>query len=294
MVDRIPVILDTDIGSDIDDAVALAYLLCQPRCELVGITTVTGDVAKRCALVDWICGAVQRRNIPIHAGASRVLLHGPGQPDVPQYDALKGRPHRLDWPAGTAVEFLRQTIRSRPREITLLTIGPLTNAALLFALDPEIPSLLKQLVSMAGVYFKAGGGREWNCLVDPVATGIVYATRLPRHISIGLDVTKQCRMPAGQVRERFSPRPLDLVREMAEVWFKERPNMTFHDPLAAAVIFQPDLCGYEDGAVTVELGPEEERSGRTTFVPGGSGSHHRVARTVSPEGFFAEFFGVFA
>src|SRR5690349_10019245 len=79
----IPIILDTDIGSDIDDAVALAYLLKQPRCELLGITCVTGDVGKRCACADFVCRAAGRVDIPIHAGASSVLLTGPGQPLVP-------------------------------------------------------------------------------------------------------------------------------------------------------------------------------------------------------------------
>jgi inosine-uridine nucleoside N-ribohydrolase len=74
----ISILLDTDIGSDIDDAVALSYLLKQPRCELLGITTVTGDVAKRCACAEVICRSVGRGDVPIHAGTSNVLLTGPG------------------------------------------------------------------------------------------------------------------------------------------------------------------------------------------------------------------------
>src|SRR5437870_13380354 len=110
---RVPLVLDTDIGSDIDDAVALAYLLRQPRCELLGVTTVTGDVGQRAALCDVICRAAGRQDVPIHAGASPVLLLGPGQPRVPQYEAIRDRPHRRDVVPGDAVEFLRRTIRSR-------------------------------------------------------------------------------------------------------------------------------------------------------------------------------------
>src|SRR5881397_3451936 len=152
MSDRVLLLLDTDIGSDIDDAVCLAYLLRQPRCELLGVTTVTGEVAERAALCEVICRAAGREEIPIHAGASSVLLLGPGQPRVPQYEAIRERPHRRDYEPGAAVEFLRRTIRRRPGEITLLAIGPFTNVALLFATDPEIPSLLKELVIMGGVY----------------------------------------------------------------------------------------------------------------------------------------------
>src|SRR5437588_4106544 len=123
MAETIPVLLDTDIGSDIDDAVCLAYLLRQPRCELLGVTTVTGAVAKRAALCEVICREAGRDDIPIHAGAPFVLLIGPGQPRVPQYEAIRERPHRRDYAPGTAVEFLRQTIRARPGAVTLLAIG---------------------------------------------------------------------------------------------------------------------------------------------------------------------------
>ena len=69
--DRIPVLLDTDIGSDIDDAVCLAYLLRQPRCELLGVTTVSGREPRlRASLADGICRAAGRDDVPIHSGAS--------------------------------------------------------------------------------------------------------------------------------------------------------------------------------------------------------------------------------
>jgi len=173
-LDKIPVLFDTDIGSDIDDAVALAYLLKQPQCDLLGVTTVTGDTAKRAAMVEIACRAGGRTDIPIHAGLTGPLLHGPGQPNVPQFDAVAAKPHRTDYP-NTAVDFLRKTIRSRPGEITLLAVGPMTNIATLFSLDPEIPSLLNRIVLMCGVFTTGGpGAREWNAFVDPVATAIVY------------------------------------------------------------------------------------------------------------------------
>ena len=294
MHNDIPILLDTDIGSDIDDAVALAYLLRQPRCQLLGITTVTGDVAKRAACAQVVCQAAGRHEVPIHCGASNVLLTGPGQPHVPQYAAIERLPHRRDWPCGTAIEFLRQTIRRRPGEVTLLSIGPLTNVALLFAIDPEIPGMLKQLVSMAGVFFAGPDKREWNCLVDPIATAMVYATQVPRHISIGLDVTMQCQLPAADVRERFTGSPLDVVRQMAEVWFQRSEKLTFHDPLAAAILFKPEICRYVDGQVTVPLDSEPNLQGRTLFAPAADGAgRHRIAQAVDAPAFFDEYFSVF-
>ncbi len=291
-MNSIPVLLDTDIASDIDDAVALAYLLKQPRCELLGITTVSGDVQKRAACCQVLCQAAGREDIAIHCGTSDVLLCGQGQPNVPHYDAIAKRPHRKNWPQNTAVEFMRQTIRLRPGEITLLSIGPMANVALLFALDPEIPSLLKQWVSMSGYFFNPENQREWNILIDPIAAAMAHRARPQRHLSVGLDVTLQCQMPAELVRQKFAASPLNLVLEMAEVWFTNAKTITFHDPLAAALLFEPDLCGYEQGQIEIPLALEADRQGRTVFTARADGPH-TVAKTVNRDGFFQEYFRYF-
>ena len=280
-MERIPILLDTDIGSDIDDAVALAYLLCHPRCELLGITTVTGEVEKRAALAETVCRAVGRADIPIHLGRREPLLDGPGQPRVPQYDEARDRAEAFARPENTAVHFLRDEIYARPGEITLLTIGPYSNVALLFALDPAIPKMLKGIVSMGGTF--CGDERaEWNAKVDPTATSMVYRASRPTHLSVGLNVTEQCRMTKDEVGSRFKGQPLETVRGMAEGWFAHASHMTFHDPLAAALIFRPELATYQDGSI-------ESVDGRTLFT-GGEGPD-RIAITVDSEAFFEEFFG---
>lgn len=297
--DTIPVLFDTDIGSDIDDAVALGYLLRQSRCELVGITTVTGDTAKRAALAEIVCRAGGREDIPIHAGLTGPLLHGPGQPEVPQYEAVKDLPHRTEY-ANTAIDFLRHTIRQRPGEISLLAVGPMTNIGALFAADPEIPRLLKQVVLMCGVFTgRAGqgpGAREWNALVDPLACALVFRHAAPGSLlSVGLDVTTLCKMPADECRRRFTQAggALGVVGQMAETWFKHAPHIVFHDPLAATLLFEPEICSYAGGIVTTvtEEGP---LAGLTRWTLGGSDEQrpHRIASLVDPEKFFAHYFGV--
>src|SRR5579859_3158827 len=154
----IKVLLDTDIGSDIDDAVCLAYLLAQPRCDLLGITTVTGEARARAMLASAIC-QVAGRSVPIVPGAEAPLLIAQRQPHAPQAAALDRWEHTRSFPAGGAVPFLRETIRAHPGEVTLLAIGPLTNVALLFALDAEIPRLLHSLVLMCGVFTNRLPGR---------------------------------------------------------------------------------------------------------------------------------------
>lgn len=299
-----PVLLDTDIGNDIDDALALAYLLRQPRCELLGVTTVSGDVRQRAAMCKAVCEAEGRGDVPIHPGAVGPMLHGPGQPAVPQYAAIADRGNPFEDAEPTAVEFLRRTIRERPGEVTLLTIGPLTNAALLFQIDPEIPSLLKQLVMMCGVFTGKtarrhashgnNGGREWNALVDPVATAITYHARPPRHISCGLDVTTHCQLDGRQSIDRFRTAGggLGIVADFAEIWVSHHNGpITFHDPLAAACLFEPDLCAYEDGQVTVEA-MSPNLFGLTAWDTRPDDKPHRIAITVRAERFFEHYFGV--
>ena len=295
-MDRIPILLDTDIGSDIDDAVALAYLLRQPACELLGITTVSGEPARRASLADAVCQAGGRTEVPIHVGVENPLIVAQRQPRATQAEALSdAMPHRLFAQANTAIAFLRDTIRSRPGEITLLTIGPLTNIALLFALDPELPGMLKQLVMMGGRYHTRaanGGLAEWNILCDPHAAAMVFDAPVPRLVAVGLDVTEPCRLPREECRTRFTAAggPLAPVVSMAEVWFRHVPHITFHDPLAAALIFKPSLCALEPYRIAVDL-TNPYLSGLTLPLPGDT-KPHLVAARVDPDAFFAHYFGI--
>ena len=296
-MDTIPVILDTDIGSDIDDAVALAYLLKQPLCELVGITTVSGEPEKRAMLADAVCRAAGRDTVPVHVGTPSSLLVGSRQPHAPQAEALTEQwPHREFAKTNTAIDFLRETIHARPGEITLLAIGPLTNLALLFTLDPEIPTLLKGLTLMGGQFYTRGaymGQAEWNVLCDPHAAEVVFRAPVPLLTAIGLDVTTQCVLPADECRKRFTAAggALGLVAAMAEVWFRHVPNITFHDPLAATALFEPSLCEYQNEQIEVEL-VSPRAQGQTLTIHDAKTRPHKVAESVRAEAFFEHYFSI--
>ena len=92
--EKIPVLLDTDIGSDIDDAICLSYLLRQPRCELLGITTVSGKPQERAALAEAVCRAAGHKDVPIHSGVAQGLNMGIVQPECPQSEVLARFEHR--------------------------------------------------------------------------------------------------------------------------------------------------------------------------------------------------------
>lgn len=134
-------LLDTDIGTDVDDAVALAYLLAHPDCELLGITTVTGEAEKRASLASVLCNAAGM-DIPIYPGADHPMQGEQRQKIAQQAEVLPRWSHETDFPMNQAVDFLADSIRSHPNEITLLTIGPLTNIGMLFSNYPDVADLL--------------------------------------------------------------------------------------------------------------------------------------------------------
>src|SRR5215216_2309426 len=106
-MEPVKVLLDTDIGSDIDDAICLSYLLCEPRCELVGVTTVSGQPQLRAALIDAVCRAAGRTDVAIHAGTEHSLVGSTPQPEVPQATVLDRFDHRdpEEFAPNTAVTF---------------------------------------------------------------------------------------------------------------------------------------------------------------------------------------------
>lgn len=286
------VLLDTDIGTDVDDAVCLAYLLSHPDCELLGITTVTGEAVKRASLASVLCQAAGR-DIPIYPGADHPMQGEQRQPIAQQAAALPRWPHETDFPKDQAVEFLANTIHSHPGEVTLLTVGPLTNAGLLFTMHPDVAELLAGFVMMGGNFDEAGPEAqrvEWNVAGDPLATEITYGAAVRLHRSLGLNVTQKVVMPSEQVREQFTAPLLRPVLDMAEIWFAGfYPSITFHDPLAAATIFENDLCTYQQGIVKVDYA---DAPGRTIWQPGQADGPHQVAVTVDVDRYFQHFFGV--
>ncbi len=288
-------LLDTDIGSDIDDAVCLAYLLANPKCELLGITTVTGQALQRARLASALV-RVAGKDTPIYPGVEQPFLVAQRQPEAPQAAALARWPHQEVFPEGEAIEFMRRTIRAHPGEVTLLGIGPLTNIGLLFSVDREIPGLLKQLVLMCGIFTETipgAGPLEWNAMLDPHATAIVYRAPVPKFKSIGLDVTLQVTMPAAEVRQRFDIPMLRPVRDFAEVWFAHADKVVFHDPLAATTIFNDNIVTFEPGTVTIDLYKEPGRTLWQPQAPGQPESTQSIGMQVSPPRFFEEYFGVF-
>ena len=185
-----------------------------------------------------------------------------------------------------------RSCRSRPTRPSCLTIGPLTNVGLLFSVDPGIPSLLKGLVMMCGRFLdpppKGYGPVEWNAVIDAHASTIVYRAPVRLHRSIGLDVTSQVTMTRDEFRLAFGDVPLFVpVLEWAEIWFRDWPGTTFHDPLAAATIFESTVCGFTRGNVEIELA-DQQSLGFTRWTEDAA-ALHEVAFEVNPAAFFSHY-----
>ncbi len=293
----VKVLLDTDIGNDIDDSLALSYLLSNPECDLVGITTVSGNPEARAQLADSICRTVGRK-VPIHAGLCDPFIIPNKQPEVPQADLLPKWEHSEGFGSGfEAIVFMRDVIRANPGKINLLAIGPLTNVGALFALDPEIPSLLAGLYLMNGRFLPstttALGIGEWNTICDPHAAAIVYAARPKIFRCYGLDVTSKVTTTRGEFFPRAAATVLGPVRDYAERWF-DHPDpdhvIYFHDPLAAMNIFHPEICVHQRGRVKIDT-LNSEYLGYTIFTPDESGPIE-IAADVNSKLALDEYFSV--
>ncbi|MEK3787323.1 nucleoside hydrolase [Paenibacillus sp. FSL K6-1230] len=281
------ILLDTDIGGDIDDALCLAYLLKEPQCNLVGITTVCGEPEKRAAIASAICKTV-KRDIPIVAGLDTTLQPVPVYPTPDGATALPNWEHDI-YEKSDAPAFMYEMIRDNPHEIVLLGIGNMTNIATLFNTYPDAPSLLRGLYMMNG-YF----GQEelpeayynWNSWADPLASHIVFASKVAINRAITLEITDKLTIEAAKAGKLLLANSdlMKAVFDFGNSWLESSNKLTLHDPLAAVCIFHPDVCQFEKGFVRVET-REEAFMGGTSFQPAQHGNVE-LSREVDKERFY--------
>jgi len=295
------VILDTDIGDDIDDAYALALILASDEFDLVGVTTVFGNTAARARQAQTILKLAGRQDVPVAAGCGATLSPRPGvgEPDLPggqvsltarSRDLLDDIRPRQDVAALTAaelpalsamhgVDFLIGAIMDGDGDVIPVTIGAMTNLAMALVKEPRIASRIPRIVSMAGCYF--GPAAEWNVRCDPVAAAIVFGSGVPV-TAVGLDVTTRCVIAEARLaRLAACERPVaqNLARA-TEAWAGRLPCL--HDPLAVETVFRPDLVAMKTGTVTVELEGAVTYA-RTVFEERASGPHSVGAEVNSAE-----------
>lgn len=288
-MDKLKLILDTDIGSDIDDALCMAYLLQQSRCEILGITTCSSEPEKRAEIVDSICQYVGKE-FPIFPGLDAPILGKQLQVAVHQYDVVEQFPHRRQFPQNQAITFMKETIEANPHEITVLAIGPLTNIGALFSAYPHLAALVKEVSIMGGSFFEeaiAFMPAEWNIKNDSVAAAIVFASGAPIRVA-GLDVSLQLKIQCTDFIQTSHAKVLEPVVAYAQKFLERTNDMYFHDPLVAAYLFDQDICTFKRGSIRIGVGNDWGRSYFTEDVNGSV----LVADGISPDRFFKHYYGV--
>jgi inosine-uridine nucleoside N-ribohydrolase len=278
---KTPVILDTDIGTDIDDAFALALIINSPELELLGVTTVAGDTQARARLAAkllWEAGGAWRQ-VPVYAGQ-------PGKPQpIEQTRWAKGFTSSALHMSG-AVDFMKTEINRRPGKITIITIGELTNVAALLKSDRSMAKKIKLIAMMGGSVARGYAPdskpeAEWNIKSNPEAAQTVFSSGVPLLVA-PLDVTAMLQLEAPGRRRVFTHlTPLtDALTILYHLWGNETP--TLFDPMAVATLIDSSICETEQLAIEVDA------QGFTRVIEG-KPANATVGMHTDPKRFF-EFY----
>lgn len=261
-----PIILDVDMG--VDDALAIMLALQSPEVELLGISTVFGNVplnqATRNAL--QVLELMGRDEIPVYVGAGepliRKLVHAEAvHGESGLGDAVLPDPEML--PAGNALDFLIEGIQARPGEVIVVATGPLTNLALVEKKQPGILDQARRVLVMGGALAEAGNitpVSEFNSFADPHAFHQLIKAETNMSL-IPLDVTHQLGLAAETIAARLAGRDDAIARFIREstrtvIAFEQEhynyAGVHLHDPAAVALGIDSSLFEMETLVLDVE------------------------------------------
>lgn len=274
------ILIDTDIGGDVDDALALALALNTPDIEIVGITNVYLANAWRAGVTKKILKVFDREDIPVCTGAEKPLIGWWDESRIPNSSADYGefRGETLPHAADFIIRMAEQT-----DDLTVCAIGPLTNVGLALAKAPHIAGKIRILM-MGGQVTKAHP--EWNIVCDPEAARIVFESGVPICM-VGLDVTNRCQFTREEVdlvKEAQNPRA-QLLGEMMETFISNFGYLPIlHDPLALAPLVWDDILTFQEKKILVETAGQYTR-GLTVDCDWGDGASVQVAVDVHVSAF---------
>ncbi|MCR8846756.1 nucleoside hydrolase [Paenibacillus sp. SC116] len=277
---RTPIFLDVDTG--VDDALAIMLAVKSGAFDLLGITTVNGNVSLSQATLNTrkvlhvLAEEAEQKgrgeeaeliaNIPVIPGADRPLRR-------PQYfehrvhgnDGIGGALADLELPpmraSKQAALIMVETIKERPGEVTLIMTGPLTNLALALRACPELPTLVKEVIFMGGVVTSFGNvtpTAEYNIYVDPEAARNVLQAGF-NITMVGLDVTRRALLTRDHIESMgdapLAPLVYDCTRDYMDMYAKRygHPACAMHDPFAVAVAIDRAVATTEHLYVDVEV-----------------------------------------
>jgi len=276
----IKVILDTDIGDDIDDAFAVSLALSSPEVKIVGITSAWGDTALRSRLLDRLLCETGRSDIPVSTGiATRTRTK------FTQRAWAEAGPSRAH---GDAVAFLLDEIRKNPGEVTLVAIAPLTNIGAAIDRDPATFRKLRRVVLMGGSVHRGYGTThtpeaEYNIASDPAAAQKLFTSGVP----IAMMPLDSTQLKFDEVKRSLlasiSTPLTDSLQVLTAEWQRNasQTTPTLYDPVALAYAIDPATCP------TTPLHIEVDSKGFTRATPGTPNVN--VCLEPHPDAFFHLF-----
>jgi len=253
------IVIDTDIGGDIDDAFAVGLALRSPEFQILGISSAWGDTHLRARLLSRFLKETGREDIPVAMGIAK---HPAGKLDtLSQAAYAEGGPANQNYP--NAVDFLLDQIRRYPGEITLLAIGPETNLGAAIDRDAATFHKLKRIVLMGGSVYRGyshfnygkthGPDPEWNILCDVQAAQKVFNSGVPLYV-MPLDST-QIKLQELERAEIFKAGTAltDALLVLYTQWARGTTQTpTLFDAVVVAYASHPELCPTEPKRLRVD------------------------------------------
>lgn len=288
----VPILLDTDLGTDVDDALALAFAARDPRVDLLGVTTVNGDAHRRAALCRAILDLAGRPDVPVGVGASDPMA-GVATATMPVGIAARGPIAELPDPVASAEDVIVAALQAATEPVHVCAIGALTNVATVLAAHPELLDRVAGLHVMGGClapYALVPGGdplptsAEFNLNGDALAMAVCLGLPVPLRLA-PQDVTNVLLLTAEDRAAIAAAGPLGAaVDDQAESWLRylrsrtdhpDVPHVRLHDPLAVLGIVDPPVESTELVGLSL-VGPP----GRAFLVESAAGRPVSVVRSA--------------
>jgi purine nucleosidase len=244
------VLIDTDIGNDIDDALALALALRSPELDVRAVTTVFGNTYQRARLAAHLLTTFGHEDIPVAAGVQIPIQPRQRPSGVPQAAILDDH---VEYPALSTLsgpELIIQTAQAHQGQLTLLCLGPLTNVAKALNREPNLFMAIRRIVMMGGT--SSWPWPEWNIRSDARAAQIVLGAGIPVTM-LGWNVTLRCQLQAKHIEHLRTngSAQTQLLSQLLAIWQRHRPRWQpglpyLHDPLVVAALCAPELLKFEE------------------------------------------------
>lgn len=252
------IIIDTDIGDDIDDAIAL-FAAMRQEFDILGITTVFRNTTERARIAKKLLALYANgyENVPVYAGYgdpydTPATVYGHTPHYTPDLDDHRYAPDSTD-PAD-AVDFIINACHTYGNDLTVIAVGPFTNIARVVEKDPTALNKACNVVIMGGAYLRQFA--DWNVICDAIAADIMYRN-VDNLLCIGADVTHQ--MPAeGALYDALLHYDGDnaahrYLQTMCALWRADRPTvpLLLHDPLVIYFVADPALCTMQEASIVM-------------------------------------------